>query len=73
MSAERALKNIARMRDMRITHEESQWILGACAGTALMTVALDRLAERRESGTSPGTAAEILDRLTEHYTTEATS
>ena len=59
MSAERTLKNLARMRDMRITHEESQWILGACAGTTLMTVALDRLAELRESGTSPGTATEM--------------
>lgn len=72
MSAERALKNITRMREMRVTGDEAQWILGACAGTVLMSVALDRLEERRASGPVAG-GIDALDRLVEHYATEAAS
>lgn len=50
MSGNRAVQNIGRMRDMRITRDEYQWIVGYLAGTVMMTAALDALTERRASG-----------------------
>lgn len=59
MDAERALRNINRMKEMGVTPVEAQWVLGACAGTVLMTVALDRLAERRTNGEPLQTLADF--------------
>lgn len=64
MSADRALKNIHRMKDMRVTGDEANWLLGVLAGTTEMTSALTLLQGHRERHI----AVETTDRLVEVFT-----
>lgn len=48
VNAERALRNIQRMKDLKVTPDEAQWLLGTMAGTVLMSSALTLLEGHRE-------------------------
>lgn len=62
-NATRVIRDIRRIRDLDLTHDEQQWLLAVLSGTPAMTSAL-RLLERHRRD---GVPAESLDQLIELY------